>query len=328
MPALRLSRRALVGLAAAPFLAGLVPDAAARAASSPPRGALHRMKSALYHFSTAPFPYHGRIPTGEEFLDTRVDGRLGHDSPRGGLYFADTTYSDNRVLLSMPSGFDPALPAMLVLYFHGNQATLERDVVGRDRVLLQLQASRLNAALIAPQLAVDALDSSAGKFWQRGALARFLDEAAGNLADLWGDAKMKRRFAQLPVVLVAFSGGYDPLVFGMSLGGASQRIAGIALLDALYDEFERFADWIAAHNRSSFFFSAYSDDLDAENATLRDLLEERRVRYTTGLPRQFVPGEVAFLETPGRLHRDYVRRAWVRNPLTDLMNRIPGYPRG
>jgi len=324
----RLSRRALVRFAAAPFLAGLVPGAGARAAASDPQGPLHRMRAAFYRFATAPFPYRGRIPTGEKFLDTEVDGRLGHESPRGGLYFADTTYSDNRVLLAMPTGFDPSLPAMLVLYFHGNQATLERDVVGRDRVLSQLQASRLNAALIAPQLAVDALDSSAGKFWQRGALARFLAEASGNLADLWGDPNMKKRFAELPVVLVAFSGGYDPLVFGMSLGGASRRIAGIVLLDALYDEFERFADWIKAHNRSAFFLSAYSDDLEVENATLRDLLDERRVRFSTGLPKQLVPGEVAFLETPGRLHRDYVRRAWVRNPLTDVMNRIPGYPRG
>ena len=325
----RLTRRAVAGLVSAPFIAGLLPAAAAGAQRSTPQGGVvQKMRSALYRFASAPFPYYGRIPTGEKFLDTEVHGRLGHDSPRGGLYFEYPTYSDNRVLLAMPEGFDPARPAMLVLYFHGNQTTLERDVVGRDRLLQQLQASKLNAAFIAPQMAVDALDSSAGKFWEPGSLDRFLAEASGNLADLWGDPKMKKRFSELPVMLVAFSGGYDPLVFGASLGGASPRIAGVALFDALYDEFPRFADWIAEWGETAFFFSAYTTDMEDQNAELRKLLDELDVHYTNSLPRQFVPGEVAFLETRDRLHRDFITRAWVNNPLTDLLNRIPGYPRG
>ena len=54
----------------------------------------------------------------------------------------------------------------------------QRDVVGRQAVVDQLEASGLNAVLVAPQFAVDALDSSAGHFWLPGAFAAFMDEAA------------------------------------------------------------------------------------------------------------------------------------------------------
>jgi hypothetical protein len=54
-----------------------------------------------------------------------------YTSLRGGIYWEDLTYSDKRVLLSIPRGFDIRRPALIVVYFHGNQATLARDV--RDR---------------------------------------------------------------------------------------------------------------------------------------------------------------------------------------------------
>ena len=49
----------------------------------------------------------------------------------------------------------------------------------------QLSDSPLNGVLVAPQLAVDALDSSAGNFWRPGAFAQFLDEADAKLAALY-----------------------------------------------------------------------------------------------------------------------------------------------
>jgi hypothetical protein len=71
---------------------------------------------------------------------------------------------------------------VIVVFFHGHGATLERDV--RDRQLLpaQISESGANAVLVAPQLAYDAADSSAGKFWERGGLKRFMAEATGHLA--------------------------------------------------------------------------------------------------------------------------------------------------
>src|SRR5690242_11889174 len=127
-------------------------------------------KLALVPFLSAPFPYHGRLPgSATDFLDVNEAGRRGHTSPRGGVYWEEQTYSDNRVLVALPKGFDAAAKPAVVVYFHGNNASLGSDVVGRQAVVDQLEASGLNAALVAPQFAVDALDSSAGRFWERGA---------------------------------------------------------------------------------------------------------------------------------------------------------------
>ena len=108
------------------------------------------------------------------FLDAADGERHGHTSLRGGIYWEDQTYSDRRVLLYIPKGFDPRRPALIVVFFHGNGATLARDVRDRQQVPRQVAESGLNAVLVAPQFAVDALDSSAGRFWEPGVFAQFL----------------------------------------------------------------------------------------------------------------------------------------------------------
>ena len=120
--------------------------------------------SALVPFRNTAFPYEGYDPeTKAPFLDVSQDRRRGHLSARsGGTYWLDTTYADNRVLLALPQGFDLKRPAVAVVFFHGNNATLETDVIGRQQVLAQLVASGLNAALIAPQMAVNALIRAQG----------------------------------------------------------------------------------------------------------------------------------------------------------------------
>ena len=124
--------------------------------------------------------------------------------------------------------FDSRNPGDLVIFFHGNEATLTRDVVERQQAPRQLANSGLNGVLIAPQMAVDALDSSAGRFWQPGALAAFLDEADSKLAALYPDAP-RGAFRRMPVILVAYSGGYLPVAFSLAHGGAAERIRGVVL---------------------------------------------------------------------------------------------------
>jgi hypothetical protein len=82
----------------------------------------------LVEFGTSPFPYDG----------------------------ARRSYSDRRVHLHIPAGFDARRPAVMVLFF-------ERDVRDRQQVPAQISASDMNAVLVAPQLAVDAADSSVGR---------------------------------------------------------------------------------------------------------------------------------------------------------------------
>ena len=80
--------------------------------------------------------------------------------------------------MHVPETFDASKPGVIVVFFHGNGATLERDVRDRQLVPQQISDSGVNAVLLAPQLAVDAADSSAGKFWQPGGFKRFVDESA------------------------------------------------------------------------------------------------------------------------------------------------------
>ncbi|HLH13054.1 MAG TPA: alpha/beta hydrolase [Methylovirgula sp.] len=278
----------------------------------------------LVSFATSPFPYDGIVPeSGKPFLDTMDGTRRGHTSPRGGIYWEDETYSDRHVLLAIPPQFNPRRPAFLIVFLHGNKVLLARDVVARQRVPEQLVESRLNAVLVAPQFAVDALDSSAGTFWEPHRFAQFLDEAAEHLARLYGNRRSRAFFYRMPVVIVAYSGGYMPASAALSVGGADGRLAGVVLLDALYGESDTFADWIA--KRQGFFFSAYSLSSAAENASLQQKLEAANIDFVSGLPRSLRRGSIAFLAVGDVPHQDFVTQAWTTDPLAAVLRKLkPG----
>src|SRR5260370_8329549 len=129
------------------------------------------------------FRYLGNNPRTEEpSLNLSRGDRRGHRSYSGRVYWQDETYSDSRVLMHVPEHFDVRKPGVIVVFFHGNGATLERDVRDRQLVPQQISDSGANAVLLAPQLAVDAADSSPGKFWQPAGFKRFIDESAGHPA--------------------------------------------------------------------------------------------------------------------------------------------------
>lgn len=283
-------------------------------------------RTRLVTFATTPFPYEGIVPdSGKPFLDT-IDGtRRGHNSPRGGIYWEDQTYSDKHVLLAIPPHFDSRRPAFLIVYLHGNKVMLARDVAARQRVPQQLAESHLNAVLVAPQLAVDALDSSAGRFWEPRVFAQFLDEAADKLAKLYGKPKSHAVFETMPVVIVAYSGGYLPASAALSVGGADGRIAGVILLDALYGETDKFADWIAARHAECFFFSAYSRSSADENTALQQQIGAKNVSFANDLPPTLRRGSVAFLAVGDVPHEDFVTQAWAPDPLAAVLRKLkPG----
>lgn len=274
----------------------------------------------IVSFRTSPFPYDGMIPDGgKPFLDTRVGDQRAHTSPRGGVYTEDRTYSDRGVLLAVPPRFDAAR-GVIVVYLHGNVARLDRDVLRRQRVAAQVAASGLDAALVAPQFAVDALDSSAGHFWDPGGFARFMDEAAAHLGAMSG--RPAAAFARGPIILVAYSGGYNPAASILVRGGVDDRLAGVILLDALYAEGQTFADWIVRANRRAFFLSAFSTSSAPGNIALASDLRARGIACSDGLPPKLAPGVVAFVRTGAVVHDDFVTQAWVADPLRAVLARV------
>ena len=282
----------------------------------------------LVSFDASPFPYHGDIPDkGVPFLNVSDNGKLGHQAPRGGVLWEESTYNDNRTLLYIPQSFDPRSAGVMVVFFHGNNATLERDVRGRQAVPRQIETSGINAVLVAPQFAVDARDSSAGRFWQPGAFSQYLDEAAQHLAEQYGDDQLRNRFASMPVVLVAYSGGYLPAAYALDVGGAGGRIAGVVLLDALYGEADRFANWIAQRG-SGFFLSAYSPSTRDENLALQRSLSDRGITFDAGISSRITQSSVTFVDAGDNTeHADFVTHAWTEDPLAHVLAMLGSYRR-
>jgi len=281
--------------------------------------------TALVPFDMSPFPFDGEKPNEGLFLNIFAAGRRGHATGRGGTYWEDTTYNDRRVLLSLAKGFDVRKPAVMVVFFHGNGARLERDVIARQRVPQQVAASGLNAVLVAPQFAVDAQDSSAGSFWQPGTFRQFLDETTVRLVELYGDERTRKAFATMPVVLVAYSGGYNPAAFALSIGEADQRIRGVVLLDALYGEVPRFTKWVT-ERRDGFFLSSYSASSAGGNIEFRRILAQHNITLSTTLGPKLTKGSVTLLQAlPDAIHGDFVTHAFVDDPIKEVLLRLPEF---
>ena len=299
----------------APYqVASLEPQAPSR------RPAARDDLTTLVSMNSSAFPYFGNNPASEEpFLNIAKGDRRGHRSLSGRVYWQDQTYNDNRVLVHVPETFDVRKPGVIVVFFHGNGATLERDV--RDRQLLpqQITDSGVNAVLLAPQLAVDAADSSAGKFWQPDGFKRFMAESAEQFGKLNGDPASARAFAKMPIVIVGYSGGFMPTAFCLDVGGVGDRIRGVLLLDAVYGQLDKFASWID-NNRSAFFVSSYTHYTAQHDQELMRMLRDKGIAVADGMDRPLRPGSVVFVETgEGVTHRDYVTQAWTTNPIKDVL---------
>jgi len=281
----------------------------------------------LVSMKSSAFPYFGNNPRSEApFLNVGSGDRKGHRSYGGRVYWQNETYNDSRVLVHVPETFDVNKPGVIVVFFHGNGATLERDVRDRQLVPQQISDSGVNAVLLAPQLAVDAADSSAGKFWQPGGFKRFMDESASHLARLYGDPKAAQAFANMPIIIVGYSGGFLPTAWSLDVGGATSRVRGVVLLDAVYGELDKFASWIE-NNRSGFFVSSYTRYTKRHDNELISMLHEKGITVTESMDRPLRPGSVVFVQTPdGITHRSYVTQAWTEHPIKEVLVKMAATP--
>jgi hypothetical protein len=281
----------------------------------------------LVSMKSSAFPYFGNNPRSEApFLNISNGERKGHRSYGGRVYWQNETYNDNRVLVHVPETFDARKPGVIVVFFHGNGATLERDVRDRQLVPQQISDSGVNAVLLAPQLAVDAADSSAGKFWEPGGFKRFIDESASHLARLYGDPKSAQTFANMPIVIVGYSGGFLPTAWSLEVGGISNRVRGVFLLDAVYGELDKFASWIEK-NRSGFFVSSYTRYTKPRDRELMEMLRNKGITVTENMDGPLRPGSVVFVQTrDGIRHRDYVTQAWTEHPVREVLAKMAEQP--
>ena len=301
-----------------------------RVASYAPTLPLERPRedlTTLISMKSSAFPYFGENPRSEaSFLNVASGDRKGHRSYSGKVYWQDETYNDSRVLVHVPEHFDAKKPGVIVVFFHGNGATLERDVRDRQMVPQQISDSGVNAVLLAPQMAVDAADSSAGKFWQPNGFKRFMEESTSHLARLYGDPNSAKTFANMPIVIVGYSGGFLPTAWSLEVGGISKRVAGVILLDAVYGELDKFATWIE-NNRGGFFVSSYTRYTKRRDQELMAMLREKGISYREDMDGPLRPGSVVFVQTrDGVTHRSYVTQAWTEHPVKDVLIKMATAP--
>ncbi len=279
---------------------------------------LRKAMTELVPFNTAPFPVRADAATTGSDGHVRINFRRSISWEKG-------AFNDPRVLLHIPKGFDPNKPSVMVVFFHGHGATLTRDVLNRQEVPAQISESHANAVLVAPQLAYDARSSNPGKLWEPGAFARFVREAGAQLARMYGDPRVGQTFANMQIIIVAYSGGYLSAATSLERGGVKSRVRGVVLLDALYGELGGFADWIK-HNRSGFFVSSWTRSTRGRNAQLEAMLSDRDVTFGHALKTNRLDGHVVFLPgEDGIRHRDFVNHAWADKPITDILDRLPEY---
>lgn len=276
---------------------------------------LPKAVTSLVPMDNAPFPMRAAADDGDH---VRINFRRRVTWEKG-------AFNDPRVLLHIPKGFDPNKPAVMVVFYHGHGATLTRDVLNRQEVPEQISEAGANAVLVAPQLAYDARSSNPGKLFEPGAFARMVREAGDQLTKLYGDPRAGKTFANMPIIIVAYSGGYLSAATSIERGGLKGRVRGIVLLDALYGELGGFANWVN-QNRSGFFVSSWTQSTRGRNAELERMLSDRDVTVGRALKMPNLNGKVVFLPgEDGIRHRDFVNHAWADKPIKDVLMRLPEY---
>ncbi len=131
----------------------------------------------------------------------------------------------------------------------------------------------------------------------------------------------------MPVVIIAYSGGYLATASSVHYGGLGNRLHGVVLFDALYGEVGTFADWITTQ-KSAFFISTYSRSTEGRNTQLQKVLIDRHIPFTTSLEPRLKPGSIAFLPAAKEAHhRDFLTYAWVDAPLRDVLDRLRSHTR-
>jgi hypothetical protein len=206
----------------------------------------------------APYPYDGKYADSEQDFFDHVDpisGTRFHTNRYGVRLAEKTHYLDSSVLFHVPKHFDPRRPITYVVFFHPIQSNVRKS--NQEYALArQVERSRLNAILVMPQLARDAADTSPGKFFQRNVFSMFMTEVAEVLASRMGKSCHKT-LAEAPMVVAAFSGGFKTAAYVLERGGANERIIGVLLLDALYEDLDKFEHWIRANLNDAFFVSIF-----------------------------------------------------------------------
>ena len=130
----------------------------------------------------------------------------------------------------------------------------------------------------------------------------------------------------MPIVIIGYSGGFLPTAWSLEVGGVTNRVRGVVLLDAVYGELDKFASWIE-NNRSGFFVSSYTRYTRPHDRELMSMLREKGITVTESMDGPIRPGSVVFVQTrDGITHRSYVTQAWTEHPIREVLVKMAATP--
>jgi hypothetical protein len=195
---------------------------------------------------------HGKLPSACEGARATLPPTLAYHLRAGAFPGSDRP----DVAVHVPPGFDATLRPGVVLYFHGWQGCVEAalsatDVACGDDATLrpaadlvdQVDASRINAILVAVEMRPGAPTGEPGQMAMPGGARAFLRELfAEKLAAPLGCVLEPDALDR--IVIMAHSGGYQAAA-GVLEAGDLPRVTEVELLDALYGGQNIFARWIA-----------------------------------------------------------------------------------
>ncbi len=271
----------------------------------------------------APYPYDGKYADSDQEFYDYIDPASGErfHTNRYGVRLAEKIhYLDNSVLFHVPKHFDPRKPLTYVVFFHAIQTDVSKS--NRDYALAeQVENSGLNAILVMPQLAKDAADTSPGKFIRRNAFSVFMEEVAEVLAGRLGES-CRTELAQAPILVAAFSGGFKAAAYVLDRGGLDERIIGVLLMDALYEDVDKFEHWIDAHANRGFFVSIYGQgECEKNSRTLARLLNRLELLEHPIWPDKIAKGEILLVQSPHE-HREIPLLGPPPEPLRTVLHSI------
>lgn len=270
-------------------------------------------------------------------LDSATEGNPARSGIEESFVFG--AKPGNEVLVAVPKNLDPNKPIIRVVYFHGDlEGSSERGVtafqrtVERQQLVEQLQASGVNAVLVAPMMGMGAASSVRGLSTADG-LRAFMAEANQKFAEYSGIPIAN--FEKGPIIVSGYSGGYMAVGKVLSTNAFGDQLAGVLLLDAGYGTagmLPAAANWITT-NPNKILVSAYTKSTALGNNQLLEHLKGNEKLSTSPLPanKLIPPGTLAVFETKGAAaqpHRNFVTEAGlttagVDRPLEVFLRNFP-----
>ncbi|MBU1106955.1 MAG: hypothetical protein KKB51_09835 [Candidatus Riflebacteria bacterium] len=274
----------------------------------------------------APFPYQGSFgDSGITFFDSKYSktGEPAHTN-RYGEKIPESRYQDSNVLFYLPPGFSPNKPFFYLVFFHGLPSNPDTEF-NNHKLAKQIINSGKNVILIMPPLATNAADASPGKFFAQGAFSSFINETVTSLSSRFPQ-DTHAQFVNAPIVLAAFSGGYKSAAYIVDRGGLGERLHGLLLFDAMFEDVDKFYNWLKSSHKSVFFFHLFGRSCEHNSQVLLSSLQQNGINYSSSWPKSLRPGNIHFIKV-ATSHTAIPSKGPPKNPVAKVLMTIPGFNR-